>query len=185
MKQILASLVVILLFTTIQSAYSQSTKIDSLNREIQILKLKSQIDSLKIVTKSVVAAPAQITDADYEARQDAFKKDFVNLQNELYDTKMNLDLCHKKFRVGLIVEVAGYVSIFLGTLLIISATAVTSRSSSSSSAATGQAALGGILYVAGAGGIIAGHFIMIDSHKYIGYAGKRRATQKSPNSYTR
>jgi len=176
----------LLLFVTIQYVHSQSnsnSKIDSLNKEIQILKLKSQIDSLKLMTKTSVVTTAPIVDLDYEARQDAFKKDFVNLQNEFYDTKMNLDLCHKKFRIGLILEVAGYASIVLGTLLIISAASTVTTSSSSG--ALGQGALGGILYLAGAGGIVAGHFVMIDSHKYIGYAGKRRAGQKSPNLYTK
>jgi hypothetical protein len=168
-----------LLLMSFQSAFSQSSKIDSLQKEIEILQLKNLIDSLK--RAKVVVVPVVSVDGDeYAAKQEVLKKDILNLNTEVFEMKMNLDMCHKRFKTGLLTEIAGAGLFVLGTLLLSSTT------STSSSSSQELATVGSAMVLFGISGIVVGNIFMTNSHKYIGYAGQRKATYIKPsNLYTR
>jgi hypothetical protein len=164
-------------FTFIMNVKAQQSKIDSLNKEILILKLKSQIDSLKS-KQSIISQ--HVTDEEYAARQDAFKKDFINYQNELYDTKMHLANFQKQYRTGVILTVVGWGGLILGYALIVAG----SSNYSSSGASRSELSLGVLSTLGGLISLGAGGIVIIDAHKHIGYAGRRRFTNEK-SSYVR
>lgn len=95
-------------------------------------------------------------DPKYRRAYDSlWRNKIVNLEFEQESIKLNLTKCHNQFRTGTISLVLGVLATTAGVIV--------NRYDSGS---------GDILYIAGGAASAAGVVIQIDSHKFIGRAGR-------------
>ena len=88
------------------------------------------------------------------------RREIDNNKNTIADMQMNFRKSHKKFKIGTLLFVGGFLAFNVGAALLTSTPA-------------GQAASPTdiLLYVGGFGASVTGIIFMINSHKYIGKAG--------------
>jgi hypothetical protein len=142
-------------------ANAQQSKIDSLSREIKILKLQTKVDSLS------KASNTNSTSVASESELIKLKADILNMQTELTNTQTNLFKFQQQFRTGTIVT---YVSL---AVIIIAAILPRQTTRTGFYTSVDPNPLATPMAIVGALGICAGGITHLDAHKYIGWAGKK------------
>lgn len=98
------------------------------------------------------------------------RREVDNSKNIVADMQMNFRKSHKKFRIGTLLAVGGYLAYNIGAALITQAPA----------GQVGSAEV--LLVVGGFGATITGIVFMINSHKYIGKAGAGQSERRYYNN---
>jgi hypothetical protein len=150
------SLFAIILFSL--NSKAQQSKIDSLNLRKVTINSKIQSDTI-LLKQSSNNIP--ILDSAYFSKQEKFKKEFIELRNEVSTLRNNIFLFKNQYDAGVVIGISGIVLTGIALVSILADN-------------KGQNTFGSAGMVAGLGLALTGELVMIDSHRYIGYSGKRK-----------